>query len=81
MGYLGLLLLSTVACQVSWLSAIEAIPLEGTSLLLSFSILDLGDANELVSIGQFDGVSLWVLELCYARLCTLSSLSKASGAA
>ena len=66
---------------MSWLSAIEAISLKGTSLLLSFPVLDLGDIDELVSIRQFDGVSLWVLELRYARLRTLSSLSEASGVA
>ena len=81
MRYLGLLLLPAVAGQVSWLSTIEAVALERSSLLLSFSILDLGDADQLISIWQFDGVSLGVLELRHACLCTLSSLSEASSAA
>ena len=67
---------------MSWLSAIEAVPLEGALLLLlSLSILNLGNANQLVSIWQFDGIPLGVLELCYACLCTLSSLLKTSSVA
>ena len=66
---------------MSWLSAVKAISLEGASLLLPFSVLDLGDANQLISIWQFDGVPLGVLELHHMCLCTLSSLSEASSAA
>ena len=66
---------------MSRLSAVEAIPLERASLLLSFSVLDLCDADQLISIWQFDGVALRVLKLRHARLRTLSSLSKASGTA
>ena len=66
---------------MSWLSAIEAVPLEGTSLLLPFSILDLGNANQLISIWQFDGVSLGILKLRHVRLHMLSPLPKASSVA
>ena len=66
---------------MSWLSAVKAVALEGAALLLSFSVLDLGYADELVSIGQFDGIPLRILELSHARLCALSSLSEASSAA
>ena len=66
---------------MSWLSTIETVALEETSLLLSFSILDLSHADQLVSIWEFDGVSLGVLELCGACLCLSSSLSKSSGTA
>ena len=67
--------------QVSWLSAVEAVALEGALLLLPFSILDLGDADQLISVWQFDGVPLGVLKLCHTCLCALSSLPEASGAA
>ena len=66
---------------MSWLSAIKAVSLEGASLLLPFSILDLGDTDQLISVWQFDGVPLGILELRHARLCMLSPLSKASGTA
>ena len=66
---------------MSQLSAVEAVPLKGASLLLSFSILDLCDTDQLVSVRQFDRVALGILELCYTRLRVLSSLSEASGAA
>ena len=66
---------------MSWLSAIEAVPLEGMSLLLPFSVLDLGNANQLISIWQFDGASLGILELHHARLHMLSPLPKASSVA
>ena len=81
MGYFGFLLLPAVACQVSRLSTVEAVALEGASLLLPFSILDLGDADQLIPVWQLDRVPLGVLELRYAHLCTLSSLSEASSAA
>jgi hypothetical protein len=35
---------------VSWLSAIEAVSLERASLLLPFSVLNLSDADQLVSV-------------------------------
>ena len=66
---------------MSWLSAVEAVALEGVLLLLPFSILDLGDTDQLISVWQFDGVPLGILELCHTCLCALSSLSEASGAA
>ena len=66
---------------MSWLSAIEAVSLEGASLLLSFSVLDLCDTDQLISVWQFDRIALGILELRYACLRTLSSLSEASGAA
>jgi hypothetical protein len=66
---------------MSWLSTVKAVALEGTALLLPFSVLDLGYTDELVSIGQLDGISLGILELGYACLCALSSLSETSGTA
>ena len=66
---------------MSWLSTIEAVALEGASLLLSFSILDLGYTDKLVSVWQFDGVPLRVLKLHGVCLCLLSSLPEPSGAA
>ena len=66
---------------MSWLSAIEAVSLEGVSLLLPFSVLALGDADQLISIWQFDRVPLGVLELHHACLCTLSPLSEAPSVA
>ena len=66
---------------MSRLSAIEAVSLEGALLLLPFPVLDLGNADQLVSIWQFDRVPLGVLELHYACLCTLSPLSEAPSTA
>jgi hypothetical protein len=34
---------------MSWLSTVKAVALEGAALLLSFSVLDLGYADELIS--------------------------------
>ena len=63
------------------MSTVEAIALKGASLLLSFSILDLCNADQLVPIWQFDGVPLWVLKLHDACLRVLSFLPEASSAA